>query len=105
MRDRAGVLLLFFDFPMTTKQERKKYTAFRKYLKRSGFLPLQESVYVKYLRNASSASREIEKIGQYATEENRISVLALKIAEYLKMESFGSPPLDLSLFCDDVVAI
>ena len=38
-------LLVLFDLPVTTTEERREYTKFRKYLIKSGFMMFQESVY------------------------------------------------------------
>lgn len=40
-------ILVFFDLPVTTGEERRAYTKFRKFLIKDGFLMLQESVYCK----------------------------------------------------------
>ena len=37
-------LLVLFDLPVTTTEERREYTKFRKYLIKSGFMMFQESV-------------------------------------------------------------
>ena len=39
-------ILVFFDLPVTTGEERRAYTKFRKFLIKDGFLMLQESVYL-----------------------------------------------------------
>ena len=103
MRDNAGFLLLFFDFPMTEKKDRKNYNVFIRFLKREGYLPLQESVYVKYLRRLSSARREIEKVRPFSTEENHVALLPLGADSFSKIESFGEDLLDRELLCDDVI--
>ena len=44
-------LILFFDLPMTTKEEVKIYTRFRKYLIKNGYMMMQFSVYCKIFPN------------------------------------------------------
>ena len=44
-------ILVFFDLPVTTEDDRRVYRTFRKYLIKSGFLMLQESVYCKLAQN------------------------------------------------------
>lgn len=39
-------ILVFFDLPVVTDEERRIYRTFRKYLIKNGFLMLQESVIV-----------------------------------------------------------
>lgn len=42
-----------FDLPVVTAHDRKEYTKFRKYLLKSGFLMLQESVYCRLIPNTA----------------------------------------------------
>lgn len=42
-------MLVFFDLPVETNEDRRNYRNFRKTLIKSGFLMLQESVYCKLL--------------------------------------------------------
>ena len=46
MRYRVMRVIVFFDLPMKTANERKIYAEFRKNLIREGFLMILESVYV-----------------------------------------------------------
>lgn len=50
-------LLLFFDLPMNTKEERRIYGRFRKYLINNGFSMIQFSVYVKIFPNRVSMTQ------------------------------------------------
>ena len=40
-------VMVFFDLPTVTSANRRDYAQFRKYLVKSGFIMLQESVYCK----------------------------------------------------------
>lgn len=46
-------LIVFFDLPMTTSTERRNYARFRKYLIKTGFMMMQQSVYCKLVLNGS----------------------------------------------------
>ena len=48
-------LLVLFDLPVTTTEERREYTKFRKYLIKSGFMMFQESVYCRMALNRTAA--------------------------------------------------
>lgn len=41
-------VIVMFDLPVLTAQERRDYTRFRKHLLKNGFLMMQESIYCKY---------------------------------------------------------
>lgn len=40
-------VLVMFDLPTETAENRRNYTKFRKYLIKSGFMMMQQSVYVR----------------------------------------------------------
>ena len=47
-------VLVFFDLPVVTGENKKEYRRFRKYLLKNGFLMLQESVYCKLALNGTA---------------------------------------------------
>lgn len=49
MRYRIMRLMIMFDLPVETSEERKEYRKFRKNLINEGFIMIQYSVYVKSL--------------------------------------------------------
>ena len=58
-------LMVMFDLPTITKEEKREYTRFRKYLVGEGFIQLQYSVYAKYLacrENSRKYYRYIENV-------------------------------------------
>ena len=55
-------ILVMFDLPTLTSEDRKEYRNFRKYLIISGFLMLQESVYSKLVLNTTSANIIMEHV-------------------------------------------
>ena len=58
-------IMVMFDLPTITKEEKRDYTRFRKYLLREGFIALQYSVYARYSacrENARKYYRYIEAI-------------------------------------------
>lgn len=46
-------VIVMFDLPVTTSENIREYTRFRKYLLKSGFIMMQQSVYSKLALNAS----------------------------------------------------
>lgn len=62
---KAMWLMVMFDLPVMTREEKRNYTRFRKYLLAEGFYSLQYSVYAKYSacrENARKYYRYIEAI-------------------------------------------
>lgn len=55
MRYRVMRLMVMFDLPVITSEDRRNYRQFRKLLINEGFLMIQESVYVRVAVNKQSA--------------------------------------------------
>lgn len=79
-------ILVMFDLPVKTTPERKEYTRFRKYLIKSGFLMMQESVYCKMSPNSTLADAVIENVRKNKPEKGLVQVLRVTEKQYAKME-------------------
>lgn len=75
-----------FDLPVVTASERKEYTRFRKYLIKSGYLMLQESIYCKLAQNTTAADALIQNIKKNKPQEGLVQVLKITEKQYAKME-------------------
>jgi len=78
-------LLLFFDLPMNTKDERRIYSKFRKYLISNGFNMLQFSVYAKIFPNRISLFQYIEGLKRNIPLKGAIRIMAVTEKQYEKM--------------------
>ena len=54
-------VMVFFDLPVITSANRKDYRDFHKYLIKTGFLMMQESVYCRLAQNSTMADAIVEK--------------------------------------------
>jgi len=79
-------ILVFFDLPITTLENRRAYSTFRKYLLRNGFMMLQESVYCKLALNAVVANAIIGNVKQNAPQEGLVELLTVTERQFSKME-------------------
>lgn len=86
MNNRFMRVIVFFDLPMTTVEERRVYTRFRKNLLREGFIMLQESVYSKLVLNANSASLLRKRIHRISPQKGIIQLLTVTEKQYSNME-------------------
>ncbi len=75
-----------FDLPVVTAHDRKEYTKFRKYLLKSGFLMLQESVYCRLIPNTAMADSMLENLRKNKPESGLVQVLKVTEKQYQKME-------------------
>ncbi len=79
-------LVLFFDLPMTTKQERKIYTHFRKFLIKNGYMMMQFSVYCKIFPNREAAVKHMNVLRKEVPKEGQIRLLMVTEKQYSKIE-------------------
>jgi len=79
-------ILVFFDLPVLSSQQRKQYTKFRKHLVKSGFFMMQESVYSKLVLNATAAENVRENIRKNKPTEGLIQILTITEKQFARME-------------------
>lgn len=75
-----------FDLPVGTSAERRSYAIFRRYLIKSGFLMLQESVYCKIAQNSTMADTIIENVKRNKPRSGLVQLLKVTEKQYSKME-------------------
>lgn len=86
MRYRVMRLLVFFDLPTVTAEDRKRYRWFRNTLIQEGFLMIQESVYVRIASTRESAEFLQSRIAQAAPNEGLIQTLIITEKQYTSMK-------------------
>ena len=79
-------VLVFFDLPVLTEANRREYRKFRKYLIKSGFLMLQESVYCKLIPNGTMADLLIENVKKNKPPAGLVQALKITEKQYARME-------------------
>lgn len=77
---------MFFDLPVLTDKNRRDYRQFRKYLIKSGFLMIQESVYCKLVPNGNAADTVIENLRKHKPPEGLVQGLRVTEKQYSKMD-------------------
>ena len=55
-------MLIFFDLPVETPQQKREYTKFRKYLIKSGFMMMQESPEQGLIQMLTVTEKQFEKM-------------------------------------------
>lgn len=79
-------VMVFFDLPTITTENRREYAKFRKYLIKSGFIMIQESVYSKLALNTTIANAVMENVKKNSPQEGLIQMLSITEKQYSKME-------------------
>lgn len=75
-----------FDLPVTTPANLKEYREFRKFLLKSGFIMMQESVYCKLVLNATVANAVIALVRKNKPAEGIVQVFLLTEKQFSKIE-------------------
>ena len=73
-----------FDLPMITSSDLREYRNFRKFLIKSGFMMLQESVYCKLVQNSSVAATVTENVKKNKPPAGLVQVLGVTEKQFAK---------------------
>lgn len=68
-------IIVNFDMPTETKQQRKEATNFRKKLLQDGFTRFQLSMYVRNCASAENTAVHIERVRQMIPPEGKVCIL------------------------------
>ena len=79
-------MLVFFDLPTITNEDKSNYRAFRKVLIKNGFIMLQESVYCKLLTTPSVEFSAKKLIWDNRPPEGLVQTLIVTEKQYSRME-------------------
>lgn len=81
-----GYLILFYDVPMITQNEKRCYNRFREVLIKNGFYMFQESVYYKYIRELKYSNRFIDNIRLIAPDNSNVKGIFLTKKQFEDIE-------------------
>ena len=79
-------LLVFFDLPVQTKEQRRRATRFRNFLKDDGFLMLQFSVYARICRGQDAVDKHVRRVRVSLPREGSVRALQVTDRQYGRME-------------------
>jgi CRISPR-associated protein Cas2 len=81
-------LIVLFDLPTETSQQRKEYTKFRTHLLKSGFTMMQYSVYIRHSASEENTESHINRVRSVLPPRGEVRILRLTDKQYGKMEVF-----------------
>lgn len=79
-------VVVFFDLPTETAEERRDYRRFRAALLKNGFFMMQESVYSKIILNNTAANVIKETVRKLKTGKGLIQMLTVTERQFENME-------------------
>ncbi|MDG3142187.1 CRISPR-associated endonuclease Cas2 [Streptococcus suis] len=78
-------MLLMFDMPVDTADERKAYRKFRKFLLSEGFIMHQFSIYSKLLLNNTASTAMISRLKENNPKKGSITLLTVTEKQFARM--------------------
>ena len=79
-------VIVFFDLPTLTLEDKKEYRNFRKFLLKRGFAMMQESVYSKLALNTTVANGIVASVKEHKPKDGLVQMLVITEKQYSKME-------------------
>lgn len=99
-------VMVFFDLPTETRQDRRNYTLFRKNLQRSGFMMLQFSIYARHCSSRENSEVHIRRVKQLLPPKGNVMLFTITDKQFGMIEFYHgksrsahpSTPRQLELF-------
>ncbi len=79
-------VILMFDLPMDTAEQRRNYSRFRRELIKNGFMMLQESVYTRILLTQSMQKSVYQLVRKIKPAEGLVQMLTITEKQFSHME-------------------
>lgn len=79
-------MLVFFDLPTITLEDKRSYRQFRKILIKNGFIMLQESVYCKMMTSPSMEKTCRKLIYANKPTQGLVQLLSVTEKQFMKMD-------------------
>ena len=79
-------IIVFFDLPTETNEDKRAYRHFRKALIKDGFIMMQESVYTKLMTTPSVENSVKNLIRKNKPEKGIVQTLTVTEKQFSKME-------------------
>lgn len=99
-------MVVMFDLPTDTAEDRKRYTKFRGLLLKDGFTMLQFSVYGRHCASDENAEVHEKRVVSGLPDGGEVRILKVTEKQFARMKTFygkmpkktEEPPLQLSFF-------
>ena len=79
-------MIIFFDIPTDTMEDRHNYRKFRNGLIKNGFIMMQESVYCKLLMNSSADQSVREAVKKLRPPKGTVQMLTITEKQFANIE-------------------
>ena len=79
-------VIVFFDLPVETLENKRNYRQFRKFLIKKGFMMLQDSVYCKIALNQTVANAIVGAVKSNKPDDGLVQMVVITEKQYSRME-------------------
>ena len=79
-------VIVMFDLPTVSYADKREYTSFRKFLVKSGFMMMQESIYCKLVQNQTAADNLVDNIKKNKPSKGLVQVMKITEKQFSKIE-------------------
>jgi CRISPR-associated protein Cas2 len=105
-------LMVMFDLPVTTREDRKNYRDFHDHLEESGFTRMQFSVYVRPCATEEFTEGQVNRVLSALPPDGEVRILKFTDKQWgrmllfrgLRRTSVDAPPEQFEFFDDDGLA-
>lgn len=98
-------IMVFFDLPTESLDDKRNYRKFRKFLIASGFLMMQESVYCKLALNQTVANTVAAQVRKNVPPEGKIQMMIVTERQFARMEYLVGERQDSVIENDETLVI
>jgi len=79
-------ILVLFDLPVVSKEDRRHYQQFRKFLIQDGYDMLQFSVYSRIVNGEDAVDKHLKRLEKHVPEKGSIRFLQITERQYASMK-------------------
>ena len=79
-------MLVFFDLPVTSREKKRAYTLFRRFLLKDGYDMIQWSVYGRMVNGTDDAEKHMKRLGENLPKEGSIRCLQVSEKQFTSMK-------------------
>ena len=86
-------MIVFFDLPMVTKEEKRRYNRFRRFLMNDGYDMIQYSIYGRILNSKASEAKHFKRLVGNLPPDGSIRCLTVTEKQFASMKILVGLPL------------
>ena len=98
-------ILVLFDLPVESLENKRDYRKFHKFLVTSGFLMLQESVYCKLALNQTVAQAVMSSVRKERPSEGNVKMMIITEKQFARMECLVGDEKDSVVDTDEKLVV